>query len=353
MSSDISDPADGIRATALEWHVRIEAGDLSLEEEATFEAWRSQDLRHADAYDRAATLWSALGTLDQEKLGRDLFREAPKLSVLHRLFGQRPARMHWISGLAAASFVLAASVLGLLLLGPETGDPASDGITLAAADSHITQIGETREVQLSDGSTLTLGPGTEIETMLSPQDRRVRLVQGAVVFEVASDRDRPFIVSADAFEARVLGTVFDMRKSAETIRMSVIEGRVQAAHPLVLQGEASSLISKYQLGAGQQIVATKADGLSTVTEFSIDQFASWRQGRLSYVGATLNEMIEDANRYASMPIVLDIDETQLVDNKVTFAFDAEEMAAMLAVLPNLFPVSVEETDTAVFIRRRD
>ncbi len=354
MSSHASDPSEDISAAALEWHVRIEAGDLTQEEHAEFEAWHSEHPSHADAYDRATTVWAALGTLDRETLGEALFRKPSIPSVLIRLLNSPSIFSKGLAGLAVACAVLIVTVIGFNAsqLGLSESNPPELEERIASL-VYSTAIGEQREIVLSDGSNLTLGPATEVEARFSSRVRRVTLKQGAAVFDVARDKDRPFIVAADAFEARVLGTVFDVRKSANTTRLSVVEGRVEASHPFVLDGQVSSLITKHVLTAGQQVVSTGKNGLSPVSEFNADQFASWRSGRLSYVGASLEEMIADANRYSQIPILIDEVALATIESTVTFSFEARATDAMLTALPSLFPVTVDVSETEILIQARD
>ena len=340
---------DHIRDAAIEWRLLIEAGEISADERAAFEAWRGSDPRHADAYDRATTVWAALGTLGRDRIGAHHFR--PSLAEKFRqVFVDLPAvflrRRGRLAGLAAMAAVL---VIGVAI--PLQHWQASDQ-TMAEAPimtAFSTGPGETKTVTLSDGSAVTLGAGTQIEVAMSSASRRVELTGGAVMFDVASDADRPFLVTAETFTARVLGTIFDVRNNGGVVRVSVSEGIVEANHPLMVSGQPSGLTAKKELVAGQQVYATRADGLSRVGEFRAETFAAWREDRLKYEGATLNELVADANRYSARPIRLDEQVNDLADMRVTVSFNGRDIDGMLATLAEIFPIIVTDDDEGSII----
>lgn len=335
---------DHIRDAAIEWRLLIETGEINADERAEFEAWRGSDPRHADAYDRATTVWAALGTLGRDRIGAHHFR--PSLAEKFReifvdlsvVFLRRRGQL---AGLAAMTAVLVVGGAVLPRLWQASDQTMAEAPLMTAFS---TGSGETKTVTLSDGSAVTLGAGTQIEVAMSSASRRVELTGGAAVFDVASDADRPFSVTAETFTARVLGTVFDVRNNGGVVRLSVSEGVVEANHPLMLSGQPSSVTTTRKLVAGQQVYATREDGLSRVGEFRAETFAAWRKDRLKYEGATLNELVADANRYSARPIRLDEGLNDLADVRVTVSFNGRDSDGMLTTLTEIFPVIITDDD---------
>jgi transmembrane sensor len=92
-----------------------------------------------------------------------------------------------------------------------------------------TQRGETRQVRLPDGSTLRLEGATRLSVRYGPTARIVTLADGAAFFDVAHDPARPFTVQAGDGAVRVLGTAFDVDRTAGRMDVSVYRGAVRVA----------------------------------------------------------------------------------------------------------------------------
>lgn len=353
---------EAIRSAAMEWHIRISNELVDDNDRASFEQWRSADPRNADAYDRAASLWSAYGSINEQDLSPELF---------HGRFRYRLNRVlrAWLpeaSPEASRSFALpirlagAVSVVAVLALVTsqlaQQPSPTIDRSAPPSKSHYLTAAKELRNVTLEDRSTLALGPGTEIQVTMSSEERRVKLERGAAVFNVAKDANRPFYVDAEGVSVRVLGTVFDVRNNGGVVRVTVAEGVVQAAHPFIINDSLRAMTVRRQLVAGQALTAMADRGLSTISEFGVDSFASWRDHRLKYEDAPLSELIADANRYSDRPIVLEVGprgdaEGHIGDETVTFSFDGNNVDGMLSALPALFPVEIDRSvETAITIR---
>jgi len=67
-------------------------------------------------------------------------------------------------------------------------------------------MGEIRQVPLADGSRLTLDERSRVSVQYETATRRVRLEFGEVLFEVAKDPKRPFVVQAGNIRVRAVGT---------------------------------------------------------------------------------------------------------------------------------------------------
>lgn len=331
-----------VRLTAMEWHIRIADGGMSEAERAAFETWRAADGLHERAYDRAARLWSAYGELDAQAMNPALFdREPIRLPAPQRQFwasripSVRP--MKWVATFAGV-------VLLSLLVAQAWLSADGDGRAASPTRSYASDIGEVRRLVLADSSEMTLGPGTRVEVAMTDSARAVRLLRGAAVFRVESDPDRPFYVEADRFRARAVGTVFDVRNNGGVIRLSVSEGVVEATHPYAPGQGAPGLLKKESLSAGELLHATSETGLSPISVYDVADFAAWRMDRLRYDDAPLTELIADANRYATPPIVLDASFTEAANMRVTFSFSGKRVDRMLAALPKLFPIVVDTSD---------
>ncbi|MEM6536752.1 MAG: FecR domain-containing protein [Pseudomonadota bacterium] len=349
-----NEDADRVRLEAYEWRVRKSSGEMTSSEATAFEEWLNANPTHEDAFDRATTLWASYGALNRQNVDPALFETgfAGKLRLaLHDLLSPKSTSV-WRPAAVVSGFV--AAVFALVFLVQPVPDAGVTEIEYApVVANHRTSVGDIREVTLSDGSLVTLGPSTEINVSMSESMRRIDLLGGAAVFDVASDKERPFVVHADDFSARALGTVFDVRNNGGVVRLSVAEGKVEAGYPVSTKNILQGVNAKQRLQAGQRISSNEIDGLSKVGSFRQETFASWRDGRLRYVGAPLSEIIADANRYIDQPIKIDNGLNAIIKSKATFAFNVDDVEGMLEALPALFPVEVDRSEQGtVTIRAR-
>ncbi|HCN47525.1 MAG TPA: histidine kinase [Chryseobacterium sp.] len=86
---------------------------------------------------------------------------------------------------------------------------------------------ENRIVHLEDGSVVTLLPGAELTVEKSfPAATRLVSLKGDALFSVAKSKTHPFIVQADGFSTKVLGTVFKISQSGRKKAVDLYEGKV-------------------------------------------------------------------------------------------------------------------------------
>lgn len=177
---------------------------------------------------------------------------------------------------------------------------------------YTTSTAEVRKVSLPDGSSATLAPESAIAIFYGSGERRVRLLSGEAFFDVRPEAARPFRVVANAVEASVLGTRFDVRMDSEGVTVAVEEGSVRVA-PANAQGGAGD-----RLEAGQAVRVTwSGDGQRIRT--APELVAGWRDGQLIVQNQPLREAVDQLRRYYSGTIILTASE--LGDRRVTGAYN--------------------------------
>jgi len=93
-------------------------------------------------------------------------------------------------------------------------------------DVYVADLGN-RKIHLADGSVVTLFHGAELTVEKSfPADTRIVALKGDAIFSVAKSKIHPFIVNADGFKTKVLGTVFKISQSGNDKAVDLYEGKV-------------------------------------------------------------------------------------------------------------------------------
>lgn len=337
---------DEIKTRAREWHTRMNAGDVDALTARAFEGWLRADPAHKKAYHALEQAWRDLDYVALEA-GVDVTaalkpEENRSRSYWFPFLAKRPA---WIvGGLAAAATIFIAIIVPI-------ANRELDAI--AIAPQHETQIAEIRAFDLEDGTVVTLGAKSQIDTVFTDQSRQVTLLAGEAFFDVAKDPMRPFYVSVDNTLIRVVGTKFDVKRAAGDVHVSVLEGIVDVIKADEIPARLSITVppsrDAKRLTAGQRIIASVAPVLPEIETVETVTPGSWREGRLVYEDASLREIVDDVNRYSERPII--VAGGEVGDIRFTLAFQSSEIDVWLDLLGQTQPVDVIETPQGEIILR--
>lgn len=298
---------DDLFAQASGWYFRLQADDVTPADTAAFAAWHAQGVAQAQAWQEVIDLLGAL-------------RE-PARSIRHAQREQwcAPAKRRW-RPLASAAAVLLVIGLGI------THTPYLDRMR---AD-YATATGESRTLQLADGSTLQLNTDTAVQVRLLAGERQVRLLRGEAWFEVTRDPARPFVVSADDGWVKVLGTRFSVARREAHTRVQVAQGKVE-----VSAGNGASVY----LEPGRA-VEYHAGKLARVQAFEPASGFAWRQRQLVFRQQPLAEVVDELNRYwPGQTLVLG---EALRQRKVSGVFDIDKPEAVLKALSHTLGVTASQ-----------
>jgi transmembrane sensor len=268
--------ADTIDAAAAEWVVRIDRR-LTETEQAALEEWLTADPRRTGALARAQAGW-VYTDRSQVYRGAGELRES-------RIARRWRAAIPWAS--AAAVLVALATALW-----------AWQGYSR----THIaTARGEIRQLNLADGSRVTLDTLSRVSVHYQSATRLVTLEAGEALFEVAKDSARPFIVQAGNVHVRAVGTAFVVdRRSDASVDVIVTHGTVDVWR------EAGSPEPAVRVPARKRLLTTPAQEAQP-EELTADQLAgavAWENGVIDLNGRTIGEAAADFNRYNARTIVI-------------------------------------------------
>lgn len=317
MSGDVK----RIKGECREWLALIHSGEASEADRARFAAWLRADPRHQRAYDGLHLLWRDISTLNQLTALEPIPpRPAPKAT--RRLLP------------LAAAATIAGLALALFLTQPQPIQHPATTASVMQTQEYQTQLGEVRAIQLSDGSTVTLGARSRILVNFTDSERRVQLERGEAYFDVAKNAARPFYVAAPGTAVRVVGTRFDVRVGESHVRVAVDEG-------VVAVNNRSSALTR-----GQRIDVMPDGEMTSVTQVDGSEVAAWREGRLVYDGATLADVVADLSRYRPNVTLSSAEAGKL---RVTAGLRVEQIDQFVDRLPDILPVRVIRTDGGITI----
>ncbi len=313
------------------WLIRIEEDGLDPTGRRAFDAWLSEDPRHAAAYEDMRLTWNDIPELGPGLTGLD---GLPGVAPLHERRGRggRPA----LAFGAAAAAAAAAVVIAVL--------PASGLLT---GESYRTGLSEMRIVSLADGSSVTLGPRSAISVRYTAGERRIRLARGEAFFDVVHNPSRPFVVEAGPSVVRDVGTKFDIDMARATVRVAVTEGMVQISRSGAAPGATLSFVAA---GHRADLARAPARGdmdTAKVVELPAQSGGAWREGRLVFDDVRLADVVADLNRYYGPGVRLA--DGAIGDLRVTASFKTSEVPAFMGALSATLPVQASEADGGRFL----
>ncbi len=192
---------------------RVLSGEANEPDARQLDEWRRASPDNERTYQASARAWEVSARVETVDA-------TPRLASLHRIVAEaerrRARRLRWTRG---RPMYWAAAAAAVVVLGVGV-------MRLAARPEFVveTVAGQTLTVPLADGSVVKLGPQSRLEVWGSDQ-RSVNLA-GTAFFAVATDSSRRFLVGTERGDAEVLGTRFELRAVADSLRLVVVEGRV-------------------------------------------------------------------------------------------------------------------------------
>jgi transmembrane sensor len=199
----------------------------------TTQHWESVRAAYPDqslAMDHAASLVNSFSSFYPEVPDSEI--EKAREAILDRYenqktvpFGQK--RLY----LSVAASVLV--VLGVALwFRPNVTSIPFIAKTLTRSKSGIQTSNDTKTaklITLSEGSTITLSPNSNVRCELTSDDRREVYLEGEAVFQVTKNADKPFYVYSNGLVTKVLGTKFKILAypGGADVKVEVSSGRVR------------------------------------------------------------------------------------------------------------------------------
>ena len=278
-----------ISKQAGEWAAKVDAGELTPEEQDKLEAWLAADVRHLGAFGRSIAVLERLDRL--RAVGTDAMRAM--VSTDSPVWSRRRVVL---SGGAVASLA-AAVLLAAVVRRDHPQQPA-----VIPDQNFATRIGETRTVSLSDGSVVTLNTDSRISVRYTGSLRKVQLVRGEALFNVAKNKRRPFIVVAGDTQVRAVGTTFTVRLlQKRPVQILVQEGVVEVTR------RSTPNATPVRATADTQTVVPHGAPIAThpVPYSKVARNLAWQYGQIAFDNETLEEAALEFARYSDKKIVVE------------------------------------------------
>lgn len=149
---------------------------------------------------------------------------------------------------------------------------------------------------LSDGTKVWLNADSELSFPVKflGKKREISLL-GEAYFEVAENREKPFVIHAQENSVEVLGTAFNLRSYADEDRVetTLVKGSVK-----LNTADDKTLV----LSPGQQGIIA-ADHSLTVKNVDTRLYTSWKDGMFTFKSMALEEIMKTFSRWYDIEVV--------------------------------------------------
>ena len=315
------------------WLIRRDRG-ATLEDEPEFTSWLAASQEHADEWRRIVSAW------DNIEAGDDLLLAAMRRDALaaRALSG---SHMWWAAAAACAAII---GVVGAVGWRSFVGGPVTDAQLIAenARPTFVSAVGAPSAFPLPDGSQVTLDTDSALAVAFTDGHRAVRLLRGQASFSVIHNAASPFSVEAGGRKITDLGTEFAVRMGAQSLRVTVVSGRVFVS--------STSGAAPHTLAPGQELDAATGRNDQIVT-VDVAQTLAWRTGYLEFHGQPLDQAVAEMNRYGGSPV--GVADPSLGTLPVSGRFRVGSPARFAQALSDVYPLRLKpRPDGGVDIARR-
>lgn len=284
MSGRENETKEEVCDEAVAWLIRVQSDAATADDWSALADWLEVSEARLAAFEEAELILADLEARKDE-VAEALPPPAPNVVSFPRR--ARPqVRRAWTGAAIAAS-------LAVLVGGPVLWK-ASQGELV----TYQTRPGEVRAITLADGSRIMLDGDSKLTVRLGWRQRRVEMGLAQASFDVAKDPSRPFVIGVGDQRVRVVGTQFNIRHDAGSVRVTVSRGIVEVAQRDVAGA------SPTRLTVGQELRHVQGSDVSSVRRVEPTGAFAWAQGQIVADNESLRDLVADLNRRFPTPIRL-------------------------------------------------
>jgi len=204
--------------------------------------------------------------------------------------------------------------------------------------------GKTYKLLLSDGTKIWLNSETEITypTRFIGNKRVVNLI-GEAFFEVAKNKEKPFIVNANGMEVKVLGTSFNIScyTTDKTFNTTLVNGSVSVK---TNNKEPQTIVPS------EQFTYYKESNETSIHTVNTELFTSWINGEYVFKDATLEEIVKKLQRWYDFSV--NYEDESLKHNRYSLTAERNtNLDHLLEVISYTSNVKLERINNIINIKK--
>lgn len=251
---------------------------------------------------------------------------------------------------AVWSAILLMCVPAMIFLKPAESESTTSSLADPQTSSQIvakvtSSSGEIILKVLADGTKVWLNAQSSVLYPVSFSGQRTREVflSGEAFFDVAEDKEHPFIVRTKDIHIKVLGTAFNVKsyEGDPTVKTTLVRGKVE------IQSGTGDGEKAVELRPNQQAVFSHSTEKMTLLNVEVEKFISWNSGSLTFKNENLYDVVKSLERWYGVAIHIP-DETNM-DCRLTARIDKESLDQTLQMLQSVTGITYRIEGRKVFI----
>lgn len=262
-----SDPDVAARA----WLVRLQSGEATQGDLASFATWRAENPENTQSFERAVLLW--------DRLGPALARGCPDMAAMRTPAVSRRGFLGGGAGIAA--MIATAIVIGNVS-------------TPAGATRFETSKGERKQFRLGEDASVELNAASRIYYWPEALGSRVELDRGEALVAAACGEGRRLVAFAEGATITARNARFLLHNRDGIVRVSCLEGEMEVRSG----GEARTLTEYHKLEIRDARIQP------TIAPVARDAETVWRKNLLIFRNQRAGEVVSELNRYLPEEMVV-------------------------------------------------
>jgi ferric-dicitrate binding protein FerR (iron transport regulator) len=301
-------------------------GELAIDESNEIKAWFNQSDEGRKELEHLKIIWSLgerlrqMEKIDKQNAKRKVDSRTDSLKKSWKIFLQSFQK-------AAAILILPVLLFSAYLYFEHGNEGSTEQEFFATYGTRTTLV-------LPDGSKVWLNSGSKLRYERDfNRDNRTVFLTGEAFFDVTANKSKPFDVVTGPFTVRAVGTTFNVFSYENSEFETSLEEGITQVFQSGRNGHNKQII---KMKPGQRAVFDEKQEKLILSEGDVSQFSTWREGRLTFKNAPMNEVIMKLERWFNVDV--ELKDPDLLQYRYTAVFEHETIQQALEMLRFSSPI---------------
>ncbi|PKQ60488.1 hypothetical protein BZG02_19235 [Labilibaculum filiforme] len=329
----------------IEWEIisKYLSGEMSAEEKLAFEKLIDSNPKYAKivtASDKDLNLIQEINEI-QQQFNADVAWTAVK-SNLSNSIKENPSKTIPLFSRQNAKRIMQIAAMLLITIGLGFASYRIYTEQLTSYQSISSELHESgKTITLADGSTVTLNGKSELvyEKSFAGKERRVKLT-GEAFFSIAKNPAKPFIISVENAEVKVLGTSFNVNANNKHVEVLVETGKVQFS--LAKKPTTNIILEKGDFGVLQEEFLEKRTQKD-------ENYLSWKTQLMVFKAMSLKDVAKVINR--TYQVSIEFNDPAIQNLPITTSFNKTPLNDVLENLCRPYHLTYEKNGAQIILKK--
>lgn len=321
-----------IKEEAIYW-LACEKEGLNELEKQELKHWLESNQEHQKAYNRMKLVQQMAKSISKENaqiLSEQAHKEARKIRFLEKT--------RYFSSAAAILLIVCFSAFKIY----------DNNFAVQYSKTFQTDKTNLANQQLPDGSSIFIDAKTNLNIEFYKGKREVTLNDGRVMFEVAKDENRVFIIKSGDINIEVVGTKFEVIHKKDITTINVEEGIVK------------TYFSSYFFDKQNEKLLTKENSITysnfqgninNQEKINPEKIALWRENLISLNKVSLKDAFDEFSKYNDISTSFSSKEVE--NYLVTAEFSSTQLEIFLKTISKIYPLKIDKNDKNIKISKKN